>query len=125
MDRKAGREAATKAAYESYGRDYRWWFVWGPLAVKLMLLVIPVVLLFGGIMWLGDNMGAILAWLDVWIRPAIAAAVATSVIGIGAFVFWRVMGWQLEVRGLNVRVYTVCVMFVAVLMALLTVGVAA
>lgn len=106
---REGMKVARTAAWSVFGARYWRWFVFGPIAAKVLgtLIVLAGFSMAG--LFVAENVSGWLEWLDWffsrYMLPSIFVAVGVSIYAIGAVLAWRTWGWLLRVKGLNTSGY--------------------
>lgn len=111
-------EIARVAAWDTFGRRYWRWFVFGPMAARGLGLLIVAGGLLVAARYVALNVGGWLAWLSLmasgYLLPMVLVAVGVTLYAIVAVVFWRLNGWKWKFNGFTTVRYTFCVMLLLV-----------
>lgn len=103
-------EIAKAAAWAKFGARYWRWFVFGPLAIRALGILIAVSGLMVGAWWVAQHVGGWLAWLgyvsSTYLLPMVLVAVGLIIYIIVAFIFWRLNGWKWAIKGFTSVRYT-------------------
>jgi hypothetical protein len=111
-------ETARAAAWDTFGRRYWRWFVFGPLAARAFGVLVVLAGLFVAARyvalhakgWLG-----VLGWLvGNYLLPMILVSVGVTVYAIVAVIVWRTWGWLWKIKGISTVAYTFSIMLLLV-----------